>query len=100
MKFFLEIRMTHGMHWSGYHIQKHFYKELNSEDRGLKRARFRVLLYLQCPGLLIEAGFITNSAEAKTISTPNYREHMAQEIARGVLDYQKTLNEIRTKNPA
>ena len=84
--------------WStlaGYYVQRELVKSLNTADRGLKRARFGVLRPLNCPGLLIEAGFVTNSGEARKLKRAVYRQRIAQAIADGVFVYQKTINRLR-----
>ncbi len=56
-------------------------------DRGLKRARFVVLKQCQLPGVLVEGGFLSNRQEAARIETPEYRQALAESIARGILKY-------------
>lgn len=75
----------------GYYIQSSLLKNLHTEDRGLKKARFAVLKDLQCPGVLVESGFLTHPEEGKKISTHAYRQSIAESIAQGVLHYQKVL---------
>lgn len=62
-------------------------------DRGIKRARWRVLSRLACPGVLIECGFLTNDAEARRINTPEHRQKIAEGIADGVDVYAARLKE-------
>lgn len=62
-------------------------------DRGLKRARWRVLSRLACPGVLIECGFLTNDAEARKINTAEHRQKIAEGIAAGVEVYAARLKE-------
>ncbi|MFT5490027.1 MAG: N-acetylmuramoyl-L-alanine amidase [Limisphaerales bacterium] len=51
-------------------------------DRGVKRARFMTVLQGQAqPAVLIEAGFLSNPDEARLISSPAYREKLAQAVA-------------------
>lgn len=83
--------------WStlaGYYVHRELVKSLDTVDRGLKRARFGVLRPLNCPGLLIEAGFLTNSGEARKLKNSAYRQRIAQAIANGVAVYQKTINRL------
>ena len=50
-------------------------------DRGVKRARFMTVLREQNrPAVLIEGGFLSNSAEASAILRPEFREQMAQAV--------------------
>ena len=79
----------------GYHVQKAMIQSLRSTDRGLKRARFTVLESLRCPGILVEGGFLSHSAEAAKVESPGYREQIARAIAAGIYRYQKSLNRLR-----
>ena len=62
-------------------------KELKVEDRGQKIAHWGVLRPLNCPGVLIEPGFLSNDDEGRKIGTPEYRQRIAETIARGVDAY-------------
>lgn len=66
-----------------------------SFDRGVKRDRFVVLRTAQVPAILIEGGFLTNSAEAKEIHSSAWREKLAEAIAAGILAYFDLANEKR-----
>ena len=65
-------------------------------DRGLKRARFAVIRTARVPAILVECGFLTNSAEARMIATDSHRDAIAGSIAEGINDYKllATLNKI------
>lgn len=80
-----------------YHVHTSLNQKLDTSDRGLKRARFKVLKNLKCPGILVEAGFMTHPHEAKQIKAPVHRQKIAQSIATGIFEYQKKLNRIRQK---
>ncbi|MEM8549233.1 MAG: N-acetylmuramoyl-L-alanine amidase [Verrucomicrobiota bacterium] len=86
--------------WSllaGYYMQSAMVRNLSAKDRGLKRARFAVLRDLNCPGVLIEGGFLTNSAEAQKLKSGAYRDKLANALVEGILLYQKKLNRLRGK---
>lgn len=70
-------------------------EHLSTEDRGLRRARFKVLTLAECPAVLVEGGFVSNPTEGARIGTPQYRELIAHALLQGILNYQKTLNRIR-----
>jgi N-acetylmuramoyl-L-alanine amidase len=72
-----------------YQMQKSLVKNLDIEDRGVKRAQFVVLLDGKMPSILIEGGFLTNPKEARRIYDSAYRKKMAQAIVDGILSYQK-----------
>jgi N-acetylmuramoyl-L-alanine amidase len=79
----------------GYYVQRELIRELPSPDRGLKRARFMQLKELNCPGLLVEGGFISNAIESRNLGAAAYRQRIAQAVADGLFRYQKTLNRLR-----
>jgi N-acetylmuramoyl-L-alanine amidase len=74
-----------------YLVQRSLVKNLYVEDRGVKRAQFAVLASAKMPAILIEAGFMTNSSEAKRIYDPVYRKKMALAIAHGILAYKRAV---------
>jgi N-acetylmuramoyl-L-alanine amidase len=39
------------------------------------------------PAALVETGFISNKLESALLATPEYRNRMADAIARGILQY-------------
>jgi N-acetylmuramoyl-L-alanine amidase len=52
------------------------------EDRGVRRARFiGVLRGQNRPAILIEAGYLSNPAEARLIESPEYRQKLAEAVA-------------------
>lgn len=79
----------------GFYIQRQLLADLQGNDRGLKRARFAALRDLECPGVLIEGGFLSNTREAKNIGWSAYRQRMAQSIADGVLTYHRALQRLQ-----
>ncbi len=71
----------------GYQMHRHLLDQLETSDRGLKRARFKVLTLLSCPGVLIESGYLSNDAEARRIGTVAYRERLAAALSAGIHAY-------------
>jgi N-acetylmuramoyl-L-alanine amidase len=65
-------------------------------DRGVKHARFAVLRLCTQPAVLIECGFVSNNAESTLISSSAWREHVAEAIVDGVVNY-RTLAERKTR---
>ncbi len=68
-------------------IQQSIVSRLAVVDRGTKTARFLVLRKSIIPAVLVETGFISNKLESALLATPEYRNQMADAIARGILQY-------------
>lgn len=56
-------------------------------DLGVKQALFYVLVGAEMPSVLVETSFITNYSEARRLSSPRYRQHVAEGIASGIKSY-------------
>lgn len=76
---------------AAYAVQRSLVNGLRCVDRGVKRARFSVLTDLPCPGVLVEAGFLSNRAEAIRLAQEAHRERVAQAIAEGIAAYAAAL---------
>ncbi len=66
-------------------------------DRGVRRARFEVLRDANCPAILIEGGFLTNQTEEQQVLKAEYREHLAEAIAKGILAYRHSLETPKSR---
>ncbi len=75
----------------GYNIQSHLVNDLQSTDRGLKRGRLAVLKNINCPGVLVEVGFLSNNDECEKFRLPFYRQKIAQSIANAIASYHRAL---------
>ncbi len=75
----------------GYQMHRAMVAGLRTPDRGFKRARWAVLRDLNCPGVLVEAAYLSNDAEAKRVDTAEFRQQIAEAIARGVQNYSDAL---------
>ncbi len=74
-----------------YLVQKALTRNLETEDRGVRRARFVVLKDAVMPAILIEAGFMSHPGEGRKILDPTYRRQIAQAIVEGLLCYKKAV---------
>jgi N-acetylmuramoyl-L-alanine amidase len=61
-----------------------------ANDRGVRSARFYVILKTSMPAVLVETGFITNPSEAAKLLDSGYQLRMAEAIARGVDRFLKS----------
>ncbi len=55
-------------------------------SRGLRHARYRVLVNTSCPAMLVEVGYLSNRGEAGQLCSTAYRNQVADAIAEGILD--------------
>jgi N-acetylmuramoyl-L-alanine amidase len=55
-----------------------------SENRGIRRRGFYVLRRTAIPSVLVECGFLTNPTEGRLAQSAEYRERLAEQIARGI----------------
>ncbi len=63
-------------------IQTELLQATGLEDRGVQRARFmEVLRGQKRPAILIEAGYLSNPAEAEKIETAAFRQKLAEAVA-------------------
>ena len=59
-------------------------------DRGLKRARFKVLRLARAPSVLVEGGFMSNPRESSLLKTEAYREQVARWVFDGIMAYRRS----------
>ena len=71
-------------------IHNSILQSLDIRDRGVRRARFYVLRNNPMPAVLVEVGFVTGRQDASRLATDDYRNQMAEAIARGILPYLQT----------
>jgi N-acetylmuramoyl-L-alanine amidase len=62
-------------------------------DRGVKRARFVVIKQNVLPAILVEGGFVSNHFEAARVNRADYRQNLAQAIARGVIRFVNVMGD-------
>ena len=71
----------------GWQMQKEIIRSTGSVDRGVKRKRLGVLRELNCPGILIECGFLSHPTESKICNSADYQEKLTRAIADGIRTY-------------
>lgn len=79
----------------GFSMHRALLQKLGASDRGLKLARFAVLRLAECPGVLVEAGYLSNESEARKIATEDYRAEIAEGLANGITAYANQLSALQ-----
>lgn len=72
---------------------------LKTSDRGHKTKHLAVLRGLNCPGVLVEAVFLSNDEEARRVVSPAYRQKIAESFAAGIRTYAAALGVSAPKSP-
>ena len=65
-------------------------KRYGIRDRGIKPGLFYVLALSKRPGVLIEAGFISNPKELRKMKSAKFQNALADAVLKGVQRYQKS----------
>ena len=66
------------------HVQQALVQATGAIDRGVKHARFVVLIGTNVPAILIETGFVSNPTEGQKLTTRAYQHKIATAIAQGI----------------
>ena len=64
-------------------------------NRGVKKAPFIVLIGANMPSILAEISFVSNPADAKRLTTPAYRQKIAESLYRGTAKYVGGLSGLK-----
>ncbi|GAB1261691.1 N-acetylmuramoyl-L-alanine amidase [Aurantivibrio plasticivorans] len=86
----VDLSMTHTLSSSlevGDEVLKSMGGIAHLHKQRVEQANFAVLRSADMPSLLVETGFISNPGEAKRLSTPKYRQQIADKIFYGVNRY-------------
>lgn len=70
-------------------VQNQFRERARRKDRGVKQAGFLVLYNVTMPGILIEAGFISNPREEEYLMSEMGQAHIASAIFRAFRGYKE-----------
>ena len=60
----------------------------NTNNRGIKAGRMKVLRLTKHPAILVECSFLSNRWECQRCAASWYRQIIAEEIAEGILNYR------------
>ena len=83
-------------------VQKALVQGTGAVDRGVKHARFVVLIGTKVPAILIETGFVSNAVEGQKLATSAYQHEIATAIAHGVDRFLGKTDEtpfVASRNP-
>lgn len=69
-------------------IHREMVNRLKLRNRGVRLARFTVLMQTKCPAVLVECGFLSNSSERSRCVTTSYLDTAALAIAEGIRRYR------------
>ena len=75
-------------------IQDQFRDRAGRHDRGVKQAGFLVLYNVTMPGILVEAGFLSNPQEEKYLMSEMGQAHIASAVFRAFRDYKNYQDQI------
>jgi N-acetylmuramoyl-L-alanine amidase len=64
--------------------------KLETPNRGARHARYFVVRNTLMPAVLVETGFLTNRQEERRLNSSEYRQKLAESIARSILAYAST----------
>jgi len=74
-------------------IQDQFLDRARRVDRGVKQAGFLVLYRTTMPGVLVEAGFLSNAEEEAYLASEEGQAHIASSIYRALREYRTYLDQ-------
>lgn len=80
------------------HVQQEMVNATGATDRGVKHARFVVLIGTTVPAILIETGFVTNPTEGQKLLSETYQQKIASAVVRGVEKFLGSNQTISHKN--
>ena len=72
-------------------IQRNLAATTDADDRGVKRAGFRVLRNTKVRAVLAECGFLTNPQDAALAQSARYRQQLANQMARAIVEERNAL---------
>ena len=68
-------------------VQNNLIKGTKQSNRGVKTADYYMLRAVNCPSVIVEAGFMTNLKEAKLMIDPDFQEEVGEECCKAVCSY-------------
>lgn len=80
------------------HVQQELVASTGAADRGVKHARFVVLIGTSVPAILVETGFVTNPTEGKKLTSDAYQQKVAAAIVQGIEKFLRSTEQISQNN--
>jgi N-acetylmuramoyl-L-alanine amidase len=71
------------------YVQNSLIRRTRTVDRNAKYARFYVIRHSKLPAILVEGGFVSNTAERNRMKSAWFRESIAQGITDGIQRYRR-----------
>jgi N-acetylmuramoyl-L-alanine amidase len=68
-------------------IHRHVLEANNFPDRKVKKSNFKVLRETTMPAVLLEVGFLSNSAEEKQMFSDDFQQRLAQALVEAIKEY-------------
>ncbi|HFI0933193.1 TPA: N-acetylmuramoyl-L-alanine amidase, partial [Streptococcus suis] len=81
-------------------IQSNLITNTGARNGGVMRRTFQVLRETTAPAVLLELGYMSNSAESAKISSVAYQEKLVDGIVKGISDYYKKHAGLPATTPA
>lgn len=72
------------------YLHKEFVKHPNLSSRGVKQAGFYVLVGASMPSVLVESGFLSNTNDAKHLSSSSGQQKFAEYVFNGIKKYRES----------
>jgi N-acetylmuramoyl-L-alanine amidase len=64
------------------------------KNRGVRKAPFVVLIGADMPSILTEISFLSNPADEQLLKKPDHRQHVAEGLYAGVIEYLQSMNSV------
>ncbi|HET9301102.1 MAG TPA: N-acetylmuramoyl-L-alanine amidase [Candidatus Polarisedimenticolaceae bacterium] len=70
-------------------VQRELNELAGTKDRGVRQAPFTVLMGATMPAILVELGFVSNSAEEARLKDSAYRDRIVEALARAIQGFRQ-----------
>lgn len=80
----------------GAHVSHHMHTASSAAFRGVKQARFTVLMEAEMPAIVVECGFFSHAEEGAKLMDPAHQERVARGIVEGLIAYDRRMGGDRT----